>query len=143
VKQYHTSIVINCSQETLWNELTNFKEYPKWNPIVRDLNGEMKAGSKIATFIVPLHKTYYPKLLAYTPYIELTWQGTQGAKWLMAGKHYYKLEKINDRQTTLLHGEYFTGIFSYLISKSLLDKMRFAFTYHNELLKERIEIGKK
>lgn len=143
MRQYHTSVIINCSLETLWNELVNFSEYPNWNPIVGDLKGELKVGNTISTFIVPLNKTYFPKLLVCTPHIELTWQGVRGAKWLMAGKHYYRMEKITDNETKLYHGEYFTGLLSPLISNRLLDKMRLAFLHHNELLKQRIENGTK
>jgi len=56
MKEYHTSILINAHLEVVWKELTNFKNYPDWNPIVGKLEGEMKVGSKISTFIVPLKK---------------------------------------------------------------------------------------
>lgn len=84
-------------------------------------------------------KTYYPELLVVSPQKELTWQGYQGAKFLMAGKHYYRLKAVDAGTTQLLHGEYFTGIFSYFIPPSLLQKMENTFILHNQLLKERIE----
>ena len=123
--------------------MTNFKDYPQWNPIVGKLEGEMKEGCKISTYIVPLGKTYNPILLSYQENKELIWRGTQGAKFLMAGKHYYQLKVISENQTKLLHGEYFTGLFSYFIRSSLLKKMKNAFEQHNVLLKQRIENGKK
>ncbi len=143
MKQYHTSIVINCSKKELWNELTNFSEYSNWNPIVGKLDGEMKEGGEIATYIVPLGKTFHPKILRYKENQELVWQGVQAAKFLRAGKHYYHLESISESQTELLHGEYFTGLLSYFISSSLLSKMKTAFEQHNILLKQRIENEKK
>jgi hypothetical protein len=143
MKEYHTSIIIDSSLTTVWKELTNFKDYPQWNPIVGKLEGEMKVGSKISTFIVPLNKTYFPTLLCYKQNSELVWQGTQGAKFLMAGKHYYKLKSISENQTELLHGEYFTGIFAYFIPSSLLQKMKTVFEQHNILIKQRIENEKK
>ncbi len=139
MKEYHTSIIINAPVEKVWDELSNYKDYPNWNPIVGKLEGEMKKGHKILTFIVPLNKTYYPVLLSYKKNRELIWQGIQGAKFLMAGKHYYNLKPISKTKTELQHGEYFTGIFSYFISPALLTKMKTAFEQHNIIIKKRIE----
>lgn len=139
MKQYHTSIKINGALNKVWKELTNFKDYPSWNPIVGKLGGEMKEGVKISTFIVPLKNTYLPVLLNYKENHELVWQGTQGSKYLIAAKHYYRLNAISENQTELLHGEYFTGFFSYFMSKKFLQKMLTAFEQHNFLLKKRIE----
>jgi hypothetical protein len=139
MKEYHTQIVINASQEIVWKYLTDFATYPNWNPIVGKLEGKMEIGQKISTFIVPLGKTYSPTLLVFEPNKELTWQGSQGAKFLLAGKHYYILEKVANTETKLLHGEYFTGIFSTFISKKMLSKMENAFNEHNQILKLRIE----
>jgi hypothetical protein len=49
------------------------------------------------------------------------------------------LKDADASQTTLEHGEYFTGIFSYFISSKLLKKMKNAFVQHNTALKNRIE----
>jgi len=139
MKQYHTAITINASVSKVWQELINFNAYSSWNPIVGKLEGEMIEGNKISTFIVPLNKTYFPTLLSFKKNQEIIWQGTQGAKFLMAGKHYYRLNEISANKTELLHGEYFTGLFSFFISASLLQKMKTAFEQHNYLLKQRIE----
>jgi hypothetical protein len=143
MKEYHTSVIINTSSIQVWKELTNFIDYPQWNPIVGKLEGEIKEICKISTYIVPLDKTYYPILLSFKENKELIWRGTQGAKFLMAGRHYYRLKAISETETELLHGEYFTGLFSYFIPSSLLGKMKTAFEQHNQLLKQRIENGEK
>ena len=139
MKQYHTSIIIHSSIDNVWNHLTDFSSYPTWNPLVRSLNGEMKEGRTISTHILPLGKTFHPTLLVYKPKKELVWQGVQGAKFLLAGKHYSRLEKISATETNLLHGEWFTGLFSWFIPKSLLQKMENAFLEHNIILKQRAE----
>lgn len=125
--------------EVVWKHLTDFNSYPSWNPLVGKLEGEMKEGNTISTFIIPLGKTYFPTLLAYKPMEEFVWQGVQGTEFLLAGKHYYRLEKISDTETRLLHGEWFTGFFSWFIPQSLLQKMESAFIEHNKILKHRIE----
>lgn len=139
MKQYHTSVTINGTLNEVWRELTNFKSYPDWNPIVGKLEGEMKEGKKISTYIVPLNSTFYPVLLRYHENRELLWQGVLGAKFLLAAKHYYRLKAVTATQTELEHGEYFTGVISYFLPNGFVKKMELAFEQHNILLKNNIE----
>lgn len=143
MRSYQTQIEINAPIEKVWIGLTNFSSYPEWNPIVGKLSGEMKVGNKITTYIVPLGKTYYPKLVAYDINHQLIWLGALGARFLLAGKHYYKLEKISQTKTRLVHGETFTGLLSWFIKSGLLAKMEEAFIKHNNILKNRVEHGKE
>jgi hypothetical protein len=139
MKQYHTEIIINADRETVWAFLTDFAKYPDWNPLVGKLTGKMEEGETIETYIVPLNNTYKPILLSFKPNQELVWQGSQVANFLLAGKHYYRLESISAKQTKLLHGEYFTGVFSYFIPPKLLKKMENVFILHNQSLKNLTE----
>ncbi|WP_338793919.1 SRPBCC domain-containing protein [Bernardetia sp. MNP-M8] len=142
MKQYHTKITINSPLETVWTALVDTENYPNWNPLVGKLEGNLAEGQTIKTYIIPLGNTYSPKIIAFVPYNQLTWKGVQGASFLMAGKHYYKLRKIDNQTTELLHGEYFTGLFSFFIPKKLLQKMENAFLEHNKALKVLLEKNK-
>ncbi|MCG2462728.1 SRPBCC domain-containing protein [Flavobacteriaceae bacterium F89] len=139
MKAYHTNIKIRKPIDEVWRVLTDFKSYPNWNPLVGKLTGEVKEGGTIKTHIIPLGKAYYPKILSYKKEEEIIWQGAQGAKFLLSGKHYYKLQPLDNKNTELFHGEYFTGILSYFLPKSLLQKMENTFVEHNEALKKRLE----
>ena len=139
MKEYHTNIKINKPIKDVWVFLTDFESYPNWNPFVGELSGNIKEGETIKTRIIPLGKSYYPKILSFKKEEELIWQGKQGAMFLLAGKHYYKLRSIDINKTELLHGEYFTGLLSSFISKKLLKKMEKAFNDHNIALKQRVE----
>ncbi len=139
MKQYHTSIIINGSLEEVWHELTNFKDYPEWNPIVGKLEGKMEVGSKISTYIVPLKNTYSPILTRYEVNKEIAWRGVQGASFFLAADHYYRLKIISETQVEFLHGEFFTGLFSYFLSARFLGEMLNSFEQHNIILKQRIE----
>ncbi|WP_375558768.1 SRPBCC family protein [Bernardetia sp. OM2101] len=139
MKQYHTKITINSTLENVWAALVDTESYPNWNPLVGKLEGKLEEGETIQTHILPLRNTYSPKIIAFVPYNQLTWKGVQGASFLMAGKHYYKLRKVDNQTTELLHGEYFTGLFSFFIPKKLLQKMENAFLEHNQALKILLE----
>ncbi|WP_338814917.1 SRPBCC domain-containing protein [Bernardetia sp. Wsw4-3y2] len=139
MKQYHTKITINSPLETVWTALVNTENYPNWNPLVGKLEGNLAEEQTIKTYIIPLGNTYSPKIIAFVPYNQLTWKGIQGASFLIAGEHYYKLRKVDNQNTELLHGEYFTGLLSFFIPKKLLQKMENAFLEHNQALKTLLE----
>jgi hypothetical protein len=89
MKAYHTSIKIAKPLNLVWNVLTDFEAYPDWNPLVGELTGDIEEGGIIKTFIIPLNKAYYPKILSFKKEKEIIWMGAQGSKYLLAGKHYY------------------------------------------------------
>lgn len=142
MKQYHTSIEIHASVQKVWTILTDFSDYPNWNPLVSALTGDIKEGGVIKTTIVPLNNTFSAKLLSFKENKEIVWQGKMLATFILAGKHYYRLIQKEKQLTVLEHGEYFTGLFSSFISRKLLIKMEEAFVAHNEALKKRVENGK-
>jgi hypothetical protein len=103
MKEYHTKIDINASQEKVWNVLTDLKSYSHWNPLVSSITGNLSEGGRIKTTIVPLQNTFEAVLLSFKENKEIVWKGNQIASFLLAGEH----------------GEYFTGILSVFISKKL------------------------
>ena len=139
MKEYHTKVDIKVSRDIVWGVLTDFPNYKQWNPLVSKLSGNIVEGGTIYTTIVPLKNTFAATLLSYKENREIIWQGKRVAKFLLAGKHYYRLKNVNASLTTLEHGEYFTGILSYFISNKLLKKMEDAFIEHNTALKNEIE----
>ena len=142
MKEYHTKIIIKRPIEEVWRQLINFPNYKNWNPLVKNITGDIREGGQIITDIVPLNKAYVAKLLSFKPNQEMIWKGKQVAEFLMAGKHYYQLKSIDDQTTELLHGEYFTGLASWFIPASLLNKMKNTFIAHNEAFKKLVENGK-
>jgi len=138
---YHTTIEIDAPIEKVWAELLNIADYPAWNPLVKDIRGELKEGNRVEVSIIPLKSKFKVMLTAFRPHQEMTWKGGVVASWLVCAEHYYKLE-VTGSKTKLLHGETFTGILSYLMPSFVKNRMRKIFEKHNWLLKQRIENGK-
>jgi hypothetical protein len=139
MKQYHTQIVIQAPMQRVWAELTNFEAYPSWNPLIGELHARLAAGEGIRMFITPLNAFFKAEFVTVKENEEMTWIGVRYAGFLLTGRHYYRLEKVSEEKTRLLHGEYFTGWFAYFIPKSTLKMMETMFVVHNEMLKKRIE----
>lgn len=136
-----TEIVINAPAEKVWNILTDFKNYPIWNPFIQSLEGNVKVGNQIKVRISPPEgnaMTFKPKVLVYESERELTWLGTLVFKGLFDGEHSFKLVRNTDGTTTFIQSEDFSGILVGLL-KGTLGKTKMGFELMNEKLKSLAE----
>ena len=130
----HT-IQINASIQRVWQVLTDFEDYPNWNPLIGSIRGEVKENQWVMAYFTPL-KLYVPvKIEAYQAHQTIVWKARLPHAYLMQGKHYYKLRPINEQLTELEHGEIFSGLLSKLFPAFLLSKIQDAYQYHNQKLK--------
>ncbi len=141
MKEYHTDIIIKAPVASVWQALINVSSYPEWNPLVGWLKGDIITGGQIEMFIKPLDQSFEAKLTQVEENQSLRWVGVQFAPWILSGEHYYQLSSMDSGTTLLQHGEYFRGLGSLFIRKTILQKMEASFIQHNQLLKERIENG--
>ena len=44
IKEIKTEIIINTKPEKVWEVLTDFENYPTWNPFIQNISGEQKVG---------------------------------------------------------------------------------------------------
>ncbi len=78
MKEIYTEIEINASTSTVWDILTEFENFPQWNPFIQEISGNQQEGSQIEVFIKPPHSNgmkLKPTILAYEPGKELKWFG--------------------------------------------------------------------
>ena len=52
-KEIKTEILINASPTKVWSILTDFDNYPNWNPFIKSIIGNVKIENKITTRIKP------------------------------------------------------------------------------------------
>mmetsp|Transcript_3900 Transcript_3900/g.4497 ORF Transcript_3900/g.4497 Transcript_3900/m.4497 type:complete len:151 (-) Transcript_3900:1148-1600(-) len=142
-----TSITIKAPASKVWSILTDFAEYPQWNPFLKSLEitsegKELKEGSRLkVTMKLPGDSpmTFKPKVLVAEKGRELRWLGVTGMKGIFDGEHRFVLEEA-DGQTILTHGERFTGIFVGVFMSLKGKKVVEAFKSVNTALKERAEV---
>lgn len=141
-KQIETSIVINAPAKLVWEILTDFEQYPQWNPFIKSIKGDVKVGSKIVARIEPpgaQGMTFKPKVLAFTPEKEFRWLGNLIIPGLFDGEHSFILRANENKTTTLIQSEKFKGILVPLFRKMLDNNTIQGFQQMNEKLKERAE----
>ncbi|WP_396189282.1 SRPBCC family protein [Flavobacterium sp.] len=124
MKKIETKIVINAPIDFVWNALMDFENHPNWNPFIKHISGNTSKNSKLQVHISPdgnkLFK-FNPVVISNQPPFEFKWLGKFLVKGLFDGEHYFMLNKMNEKETLLTHGENFSGIFIYLSSNMLKD----------------------
>lgn len=132
-----TEIIINSTPQEIWTVLTNFKEYPKWNPFVKSLTGDVIIGNQIKVALPGMN--FKPTVMEFKKDTEFRWLGHLWFKGLFDGEHSFKLVNNGNGTVTFIHSEVFNGILVSLFKKNLLTKIKGGFIQMNERLKTEVE----
>lgn len=145
-KEIKTSITINAPVAKVWQVLTDFEQYPAWNPFIKSLTGDVKVGNTIAARIEPpgaQGMTFKPTVLAFDINKEFRWKGKLLVSGLFDGEHIFELTDNGNGTTTFVQREVFTGILVPLFAKMLDNTTLAGFNQMNEALKARAEVAAK
>ncbi|WP_411812625.1 SRPBCC family protein [Chryseobacterium scophthalmum] len=137
-----TDIIINSTPEKIWAVLTDFTNYPNWNPFITSLTGNFEVGKKIMVRIEPPEakvNTFKPTVTAYEPKKKLSWLGVFLMRGIFDGEHKFELTDNENGTTTLVQSEHFIGILVPLFKKMLDNNTRRGFEAMNKKLKEQVE----
>jgi hypothetical protein len=138
-KNLSTEIVINAPQDKVWKAFTDFKEYPKWNPFIRSLTGDVKIGSTIHAVIQPkggAAMNFNPVITQVKDEDTLQWEGRLFLPGIFTGKHTFQLVRIDRNKTKFIQKEDFNGL---LVPFVDLNPTLEGFKSMNARLKERSE----
>lgn len=141
MKKIETEILIQASPSVVWNVLTDFEAYPKWNPFIKSLQGEKIVGRNLLATIQPPNSkpmTFKPVLLKFDQDKEFRWKGKLLIKGLFDGEHYFILEKLGVNETRFIHGELFSGILIPLLG-NVFKNTELGFSKMNEEIKKICE----
>ena len=138
-KEINTEILIKATPQKVWTILTNFDNYPEWNPFIKFINGEVKVGNKITVRIEPPEEkgmTFKPKVLIYETNKELRWIGHLLFPGLFDGEHKFELIDNGNGTTTFKQSEKFKGLLLGLLN---VEHTKKGFESMNEKIKELAE----
>ncbi|KIO76153.1 polyketide cyclase [Pedobacter lusitanus] len=141
-KEIKTEIVINAVPQKVWNVLVDFDNYPNWNPFIKLLKGDVKAGNQITVQIAPHEAkgmTFKPEVLAFDGPKEFRWIGHLLFRGIFDGEHKFELIDNGNGTTTLIQSEKFKGILVPLLKGQLDNNTKRGFVLMNEKLKEEVE----
>lgn len=141
-KEIKTEILIYALPEKIWSILTNFDNYPSWNPFIKSIKGEVKVGNKITARIEPPEAsgmTFKPNILTLETNKELSWLGHLLFAGLFDGEHKFELIDNGNETTTFKQSEKFNGLLVPLFKKQLDTNTKNGFAAMNMKLKELAE----
>ena len=142
MKELHTEIEIQAPPERVWQLLTDFADFPQWNPFIRRISGEAKAGARLEVHIQPSGAkgmTFRPKVLRLEPNVELRWLGRLLIPGLFDGEHIFAIEPLGADKVRFVQREIFKGVLVPLFARQLDTDTRRGFEEMNQALKTRAE----
>ncbi len=134
-------IEIEAPAAVVWEVLTETQAYPRWNPFVRRLDGDLAEGSRIEVRIAPPEgrpMTFRPRVRAVTAERELRWLGHLGVPGLFDGEHRFVIEALGPATVRFVQSERFSGLLVRLL-RGVLGKTEAGFDEMNHALKDEAE----
>ena len=135
-----TDVVINSSASEVWQELTDFEEYPQWNPFMLQVTGAPSPGEQLEILMRfgDGTMTITPTVLVSLPDRELRWIGHLLVPGLFDGEHSLVIEPLSEDRVRFLQSESFSGLLI-PFSRRILEDTKLNFEAMNQALKKRAE----
>ncbi|GEO12248.1 SRPBCC domain-containing protein [Segetibacter aerophilus] len=140
-KSIKTEIIINASKEKVWNILTDFHNYPTWNPFIISIEGKLGKGEKLRNTLLSAGKKFVfkPAILSVVSYQYFDWLGRLFIPGIFDGHNSFEIDELSSYQVRLLHSEHFSGILSTYILKKIGNDTRNNFVSMNQAVKALAE----
>jgi hypothetical protein len=138
-KEIASQIEIEASTMAVWNILTDFENYARWNPFIIRAKGQAVEGSKLEGDFRPVGAkptTLRPRLMKAVPGQELRWVGHFGMPGLFDAEHIFLIKPLGTNAVRLIQQETFSGL---LVPFFKFGSSLAAFELMNQALKERVE----
>jgi hypothetical protein len=141
MKSLQTEITINATPEKVWAILTDFQNFPQWNPFIVKLEGKPELNARLRAELKNGKGTsvFKPKVLVADKNKAFEWLGSLPVPGMFNGHHYFRIEPLANGQIKFIHGEEFTGLLAGLIMNQIGETTRAGFISMNKALKERAE----
>jgi hypothetical protein len=141
--QLRMEVLIDASPERVWAALTDFAAYPRWNPFIVAIEGELAVGSRLKVCFGSTdgrETNRRPVVLTLEPGHELRWLESLFIEGLFDGEHFFSLTRLDVQRTRLVHGGDFRGILLKYMGNTLTEIAR-GFVGMNQALKRHVEAG--
>ena len=142
MKDLTTEIEINSSQQAVWDILTDFSNYPQWNPILTKVVGQLSIGNKLEIHITTVggkSRIYHPKITKIVPNQDLRWTGKFFLPQIFSGERIFLIEKVSNDKINFVNKEIFSGIGIKLAPQKMENDILLSFKKMNEALKKTAE----
>ena len=142
MKELNNELEINASAERVWHVLTDFAQFPQWNPFIQRVSGEPTTGAQLEVRIQPSGThgtTIRPTVLKAEQNRELRWIGHWLTPGLLDDEHIFTIEPLAADRVRFTQREIFTGFFAAFHARSRNTDTRRGFREMAQALKLRAE----
>ena len=144
MKTMDHTIDIPAHPTVVWRVLVATHQYSAWNPFIRQLDGELRAGARLLVRITAANRrmTFKPTVLDVEEGRLLRWRGRLGVPGVCDGVHEFRLEPLPGGGTRFVQSETFSGVLVPLLGR-VLDDTAEGFRAMNEALQARAAAAAK
>lgn len=138
-KQINTTIEIESTADNVWRILTDFQNYPKWNPFIKAISGKLSIGQQLCVTMSPQNSspmTFKPTVIDYEKNKLIKWSGKLWVRGLFDGVHSFEIIDNHNGTITFHQNEIFSGVLVPLLN---LDNTKKGFEAMNVALKHQCE----
>ena len=142
MKEIKTELEIMASSEDVWQVLTDFPNFGKWNPVIIQIDGEAKVKTKLEIHLRTRSgksRIYRPIITKIEPNYELRWVGKSHFPGIFNGERIFTIDSLGEKHVRFFHREIFTGIGAYLAGDRLDRDVRQTLNQMNVALKRYVE----
>jgi len=142
MKELRTEIEIQASADLVWGLLTDFAGFPRWNPFIRWVKGDLRVSEHLEVMLQPSGTTgmiFRPTIISIETGRELRWLGHLLVPGLFDGEHVFTIEPLGVNRVRFIQHERFTGLLVPVFSRQLDTDTQRGFEEMNRALKELAE----
>jgi hypothetical protein len=142
LKEIKTELEIMASSERVWQVLTDFPNFVKWNPVITRIKGEAKVRTKLEIHLRTRSgksRIYKPTITKVEPNHELRWFGKSLFPGILNGERIFTIDSIGTNNVRFFHRQIFTGLGASLAGDRLDRDIRHTLNEMNVALKEQAE----
>ena len=110
---------IQAPAATVWNLLTNAKDFPRWNSTITEVEGQIREGEQLRLHVPGTNRTFSPRVSGVLPDKRMTWTG--GFAPVFKGVRTFELRPHDDGSTDFLMEERFSGLMLPVVRGSMPD----------------------
>jgi hypothetical protein len=138
----HTQIEINAPAKAVRDALYKFDDYPKWNPFIVKVEGNVVEGGDVMVTVKPVGKD---ELSGKTTILSATdsrleWRGSLAVPGIFRGDHEFIIEDLGANRTMFYQNERMSGV---LIPFFDFKPEEAGFIEMNKALKQKAEDASK
>jgi hypothetical protein len=141
VKELRTEIDIAAAPERVWQVLTDFENYPAWNPFITKVEGKAKVGERVKIHIKMPNRalTLQCTVLELAPVQKMRWKWCIFWDRIYCGEHSVQIEPQGEGRVHIDHREVFNGILLPFFKKQIDTQTRQGFESMDQSLKAHAE----